>query len=354
MFDGKIIGETKKSKKTLPYFFPPPIKTYLNIASFSSMILSNPKNLDWFHSLFFQIRINFDSSHAISFFPKDIERHSCNLLSHFCLQDKLLDIEEDELVGKITSWIDKDYYVKIDLDESLFAETRVKESKLHLFNIIGYDLDRKVFLIMNFDKKHNLSIIEISFGDLIKAFASESTKNLLKKSSIKNIQDDSSGFLIRLYKLNNSFQFNLNKNIIKNQFELYLKSENMYFNSYYYQYEKEEGGIWGINVTKEISNFLENNSDIKNMDYRVAHGLYEHKMLMYEKIKHFEKRNIIDSNNNYSKLYCPVVSEAQKIRYNCMEFNFSQKSSLIKDSIERLQFIFELEEKIISRVRDKI
>ena len=110
-------------------------------------------------------------------------------------------------------WINNKHYVQIYLTNAEITGTywynKKKFNNLGEALFFGYDMEKKIFNFLGFDKKRKFTMLEMPFDDLVNAFFSPMTRKLVENCDWPVVGNE---FGIILYKFNNKAKYLLNFN----------------------------------------------------------------------------------------------------------------------------------------------
>jgi hypothetical protein len=344
--EGSINSEKKeKNCHILPLFFPPPVCSYLHHAIPLSIILSNPHSIEWFYCNYLQTCNLLDNrpypNEYFQFFP-----HNFNWEGSYFLDVQWWQYDNtDEIIDFCRYWIKKGFYLDFDIWEADLPGTRGygKFKVTHQCLIYGYDDEKKEFYSINFDPKLTFCIIKHTYADFIKAFKSvcvylKETKQYLKEE-----------YTLRILKPQDR-EYNLEIPVLKQIFLDYLNSYNSAKKHYYANYfEKKRYTKWGVDVVSYLIDYIENNNRRK-IDYRAFHGLWEHKVIMADRVTYLTQKNMIKADDVILQEFHKIVTLAKAVRLLIIKYNITFEKNLLTKVFTNLKDIFTIEKQSIESV----
>lgn len=332
-----------KKEICLPIAYPPLITAYLPISIVSNIAVANSNNLNWIMQNFVQI-FKYEKSDKVESFPiqKFIYQQQATITINE-INGHMIDMKRISIVEDIVKWIDEKKYVVVYLDESRIEGMRLYEKYafLHSQFIFGYNLEKRVFKVLNFSQDtKNMKIIDVGFESLAKNFYSEQTAELYTKD---NVSLDLVGkkYRIVLLSYNDCCKYidnTLNKEVMREQIRQYVYSINSSMYTSYFTGNVK--GKWGLSVYEEIKQLLQKQKD--NLDIRYICLLYEHKVFMRERLEYFDK----ELTNQYQE----VVKKAKILKMLCLKYIYTKQQKLFDRIIKLISDIQEEEKEILIQV----
>lgn len=309
---GEIIVEENEDKiKSLPIFFPPPIKYSLHGAITLAIILANPNTYEWYINNFIQMCFdkNYCQSigeHPIQIYPVHLTRSGKNaaslVLNDILLSSDIVTLDRSNIVDSMVKWIDKGFYISATVNVTKFPGTKYYQNpfRLHGCTCFGYDLKKNSFKIIDYNEKQILSIIEVSFDNYINAFFYSNEKNYV--------------YQIALRRVKSNFKYTFDFAMMKRQLYEYLFSKDSGKRDVLL-YSKDVEWVWGINVYSYFVPFVKMCIEKLGMiDIRPFCALQEHKCLMYERIRFLEQKGILKERHKLSEKYLEVMKLADILK----------------------------------------
>ena len=346
---GKIIVEENENEiKSLPIFFPPPIKYSLHGAITSAIILANPNTYEWYINNFIQICFDKDYSqnigeHMFQIYPVHLTRSGKNaaslVLDDILLSSDIVNVDRSNIVDSMVKWINKGFYISSVVNVTKFPGTKYYQNpfRLHGCTCFGYDLKKNSFKIIDFNEKQILSIIEVSFENYINAFFYSNDKNFVYQISLRRVKSN--------------FKYAFDFTMMKRQLYEYLCSKDSGKRDILL-YSKDVEWVWGIKVYSYFVPFVKMCIDkLRMIDIRPFCALHEHKCLMYERIRFLEQKGILKKRHNLSEKYLDVVKNADILKIYILKNEKEIVSTFSTDFIKKqIIHIKQQEKKILKNV----
>ena len=346
MNDTILISNNNVKKIKLPIYHPSPVIVYLGYAQYLSIILSNNNNFNWYISNFIHYYVHLkEKEHIFDFyFPNVVEWQNSLPLRVYKLQDKLIGINRINIIEDIIQWINNGYYIRLEINEKNITGTQITVDLIHPIFIYGYDLENRTFLSINFDEEYTYDLMNISFAEIEEAFYSKTTSSLISNTYYTNVTEDANEYLIILYKLRNShYSFDIKKFVI--DIELYMNGTNVSTLYPCLRKPADECSFWGINIYKGINEYLKSHKG--KIDYRIFHGLWEHKKIMTTRLNYLEEKGFLKSEAKISKKFSAIKTMSDNLRILILKYHFTRKRDLIDRSISLTDEIYLSEKSVL-------
>lgn len=345
MLDSNCIlsGLKENERIELPIFYPSPIYYSLNTALNLSIVLTIPESYKWFYNCMLQLAFNKNwemdhQNHPLDIYPANmirIGRHGESIFVHEHLIDidgTIIKIERSNFLKRIVSWIKNGIYILTYADVSKLPGTKYygQSEYIHDTLVFGYDNIKKNVKMLDFNEKGKLSLLNVPYSALEEAVYSPSKHSVL--TLINPRRNSTYEFNLELYK-----EFIEDYYLGKNTANRYSHILNIYGDYW-----------WGLNIYEPFKEFVKySKCELKVLDYRPFHALYEHKKCMLLSVEYLENNHII--NNEVVKISDNIknlVSKADILRMRALKFNISANNMEIEKIMELLAAL-ESEEKLI-------
>lgn len=269
------------NSKKLP-LVDPPVKTYQCLAYPLSIILAHEEAWPWFYSNFIQL-------YAIN--HRDITMHSHGEFDHYpwlttTVRETGEFADESGLIDLIIASIDEEKYIYLFVDEFYLEHSAAYQQYpfIHDLLIHGYDNERNVVHASGFTKNRTYSCYTVSFASLIKAAL---TEHCTLHRNVTLLQ-------YKKYRYDNYtyLSHHFDPRDIAAQLEDYLLNRNTFARSR--TNHTPNLHMHGIQVYTVVQRHIQRAQQTETMDIRPFHCIYEHKLLMRDRIQFLEKRLHID------------------------------------------------------------
>lgn len=318
---------TEKRNVILPVNYPP-ITSWQWHASLFSILGNEELALNWIYSNYIQLRcypeideITRNNILVCDFMPGDSSLLECPyLLTEIITQKQVLYYFNDILDFLLKS-LDLSYYIYGVCDETdmLNRGRRI----LHQLFIYGYDLEKQIFYVGDFTFARKYMYTTVTFDQVIKGFLNvKPGEDFAFNHNFK----DMCGFYLISKNLNSKY-YDFDIQLVKRNLNEYL---NCYDSKDYFRQKRNlsDSNIFGVNtygeIIKQISLIEENITTW--YDYRAFHILYDHKVLMKNRLKYMMDKNYIPFNQDILSRYYSVEKKILVSR------NSFIKASVTKDT----------------------
>lgn len=314
----------------LPICFPPPVLLFAHHFIPTTIICAYDNTLDWYYSNFIQLCIprQFNPrAEFLNFYPAFMTEQNSVFLTLYKLNEKLASINENNLIDHIIDWLNNNFYFVSFINGAEIPGTflhSVKDDRLLEAFIFGYDREEELFQLLGFNRLREIKVINITFNDFKKAFFSSKTKKLLEEP-VWTFGDE---FCITLYQFNKNAKYKLDRGHIANQIKEYLNSENS-ATHYRVLNTNKIDYLFGMDIYEVLIDYL-SEKELSKIDFKIFHGLWEHKRIMMERIKYLTGLNYLTNSNNYADRYSSIEKQAQHIRMLSLKFRKTFDKEIIK------------------------
>lgn len=302
----------KEGIRILPVCEKPPIIMYLHHAIPLSIILLH--DIRYLYKHFIQL---YWSKKWPNSWPSIFDFYIPNIINKNAFNNQIINnntikIDKVTIVEQTIHWINEGYYPQFTSDESLLPGTEQFGKSRPIYHqafYYGYDKNKKIFKMLNFDTNKNFKSIDIHFDDFINSifFDRKLERNNLRSTVFLNVV---------LWKVNETF-LNYNytdQEVIKSislEIAEYLNCKKSNFDE---RLILPQDLLWGKDIV--YYNLI---ALLKN-EYPSAYGLqgivgfYEHKKVMLERLLYLNKNDLIgiDIITNYTTV-CKNAELAKNI-----------------------------------------
>lgn len=334
-------------KKILPVDFPPKSKLY-NCHIYSTATM----DINYIYSNYIQLCLDpEDKGRCLNYYPSDFTFSGWPYVGPSYIDDEMLTFDDKLIIEKLIDWIDKDNYISICLPEFLLPGTQFYNQHVPIENIFvylhdvfiyGYNKEKEIFKIICFDQSKELSIIDVSFNDLYNAYNSE---EIIKAFEFRNnIYPSGKRFDIKLFKiLNKEKKYNISKERIKEHLEHYLNSKDS--SHFFAGVDHQQEMWWGIDVYKKIKSLIL--EDYYIFDYKMFYGIWEHKIIMKDRIEYLIQNNII-TDFDYLESIEEIINITEKLKKISVKTVVTKTRRYAQKMIDLLEIIYIKEQDFIS------
>lgn len=330
----------------LPIVTPTPIYYSLFAADKLSMIMLNKNAQNWIYNNFIQLvfykenlkKFRFDS-HCVAIWPVDtmkMDYTGANLfLREYHINDKIYNLTRENLIENIKSWIDRGFYIIGNVDVTKLKGTRYygKPPFCHSAMIIGYN--KTQLYQFDFSEKGNLGIIRIANDDFIDSVFSESLEMIFRNRKHMDVR-----YNFSLFELKDEFrsECKLDTEVIKFWVKSYIDCADCGITTDFFMRREELAS--GFDVYDNVNRIIEiMANEHQEIDYRMFHAIYEHKLIMRERVKFLLEKGYLDGDFNLLFMCEENVKFAEIIKNYVLKYNFKQSENCliqIKNCLNKL------------------
>ena len=244
----------------------------------------------------------------------------------------------DKILSYIINKINEEKYICTMLNEYYVPERKNYKNEYfeHDIMIYGYNTDEKVINIIGYNNDGKYVASNISFCEFVKAFE---TNNLF----LKLIEINKNKYDYNIFKFKDFLVDYIKGTDCKNKLDKYVdvsKGELSFFVGKYTNHTKVSFGIKIYDALKYYLMFVTSNDT--EMDYRPFYTLYEHKVLMLERlniVNVLEKKNI----DKVILEYQNILEKSRIILNLIIKYQFKHEKEYIDQICKMLQEIKEQE-----------
>lgn len=316
----------------------PMITTYTQHAHLLSILGIYDFTYSWIFSNYIQLYINKDYKHNWSdfYFPFPYELRSVDTCKWIKSQklDRKITVKWSSIIDFVIDCVNSNNYVHTMINYFyLPVSDRYNRKNLnHDILIYGYDLEEDILYVSDFFKNGVYNNEKISFSDFSLAYAKYD----------QAINNDYLNEMIYLYKLNKQYDYKFNIKNITNSIKDYLTCNiPEYWNNY--NADNKEAIVFGMDIYSTLRNYINIviSKEESYFDIRPFYLLYDHKKMMYLRLKFMNKQGYflkIDYNQN---IVCinEIMVMAKTLVNLITKYNYSRKITLKDRMIELLSDI---------------
>lgn len=273
----------------------PPVKVYHHHAFCLGIILTEPEGFKWILNNYIQVcYYNNMPYYAFDYY---MDYPTCQpVFEREHINDDMFVMSKIKVMKYIINALNTGRYVTACVDEFYIPERSAYMYSHFDHNILiyGYDNVTKKFNTCGYNDQGKYKQLEISYSDI-------------KKSSPHDID---------LLKIRKGFEYQVNIEDVIRQIRQYLNLENTAQVGAY----PKEGLYVGLNACIELQdNFYKDSQELKQLDMRPVCLLFEHKKLMYERIKYIGKTYSIDVEKVLQQ-YDTIVKQSEILKQMVLKY----------------------------------
>jgi hypothetical protein len=259
-------------------------------------------------------------------------------LKRFEIPLNMISLYEPSYARFIKHCIDNDLYVYTYVN-TLHIGKYGRNAETTSFNghpvfIYGYNDDASTFSIADFFKNDKYSFAECTYDEMEAALKSESTDFLSLDESVKY-------FIAIQYKNSDTFHFSMD--YVRETVKAYIDPDPKQTEKFtrhvelmYQHLNWKMSAIIGVNIYRFLSDFAKmylalREYGVTGIDIRPFHALYDHKVMMCERLNYFLKRNYLSAEKRESiSDYEAVRNKAEIARGLILKYNTNLKDSALR------------------------
>jgi hypothetical protein len=304
--------------KKLPVTYPTITSWQWHATLFS--ILSDDENAKkWIFSNYIQMRcyniqeiFTGDDMLFADIMPGSSSLKECPYLITSLMTKQQIESYCGNIIDFIIKTIDLDGYVYGVFDEAkILCDAEVDYKFPHELFIYGYNMEEEVFYVGDFTFKDHYSYNTVSFQDIEKGY------NVITASDDHMFKDDYKGTrgLYVILKNSDTPYYELDTTLIRDTLREYLNSVDTK-NHFRMMRNRFDDTTFGVNVYDRVLERINQQMASEEPDYdiRALHLMYDHKVLMYERLKYMMANGYLDYNEGILKDYEVVVKNMMTAR----------------------------------------
>lgn len=224
----------------------------------------------------------------------------------------------------VKTYLSNGIYLDVYINEFYIKNRKAYNSyKYYHSNLIyGFDDDREIFNIMGYDSQGMLIVSELEYKNFKKAISEDINKVMQHSKGIQYYMD--------------YFSDSFDPKLLIDYLKEYINSENSSYKYRALSHFKTEK-CFGISLYDYYSSEY---TDDFIFDYRISYILYEHKLIMVDRLKFLYERNYL-TNKEYkelTKVFNVLLEKSEMIKNLIIKYkilpNEKTKKSIINNLIE--------------------
>lgn len=337
-------------KKILPYKYPEITSWTWTAGNFA--ILGNYSNATaWLYSNFAQLFCErYDKWVSVHYIPHlDVFSNNPFFQSSLLSRELIFELNID-IISFVKKCIELNYYIYCKVDE---GGMRGKNRFLHELMVFGYD-----------DASETLQIADFTFSNSQKYMFSSTTYEKFRKAyeSVMLEEDDMQDGIggdggILIFKVNDEYEYEFNQQLLITSLKDYLNGTDSGSNYRTYDLNKASSfskGLrdvcYGINIYKEIMRYYKEVATGSNKFYiQPLHVLYDHKVLMVDRIKYLREQKNIDISKSVTEDFLKLMKKVEIIRNMGVKYWINKDTKILEKIVKNLDAIMEEDKKVTKR-----
>ena len=299
------------NKKKLPVTYPM-ITSWQWHATLFSILSSNDNAKKWIFSNYIQLRcyniveiFTGDDMLFTDIMPGSSSLQECPYLITSLLTKEQIESYCGNIIDFIIKTIDLGGYVYGVIDEArILSDFEVDYKFPHELFIYGYDMDQEVFYVGDFTFKDRYSHSKVSFEDVRRGY------EVISAPEDHMFKDDYKGTrgLYVIQKNVDTCYYNVDTTLIRDTLREYLSSADTK-NHFRMMRNRFNDTTFGVKVYDRVLDRINMQMSKKEPDFdiRALHVMYDHKVLMYERIKYLMANGYLNYDQDLLDTYQLVV-----------------------------------------------
>jgi hypothetical protein len=332
--------------KTLPVK-PPLVTSFGLYANKLSVLAAYPETWSWFFNNFILLRCGKESR---LMFHDTIFRES-PWTQNFALPRNMVTNWIQPISEFLIDCINQEYYIYLEVDKFFIANSSYfgKRHFTHDLFVYGYDRQAGTFNISGNLQEGKYVYTTCTFQEMDRAY---------KKSVIDVDKDWLGGIVLYKFKSEKNVRFDLAR--VKWLLQHYLNSTNaMEFSNHQFKIVKPANFSFGIStydhLVRDLKSYTEiNTMNIRPIDVRSYHVLYDHKKTMKARLEFMTNNGYMEPNNEHIEQYDKICTDSLVMRNLVVKYQVTQDIKIISKLITRLEQLKEHETKVLRKLIEEL
>ncbi|MBO6166666.1 MAG: hypothetical protein J6O17_09925 [Eubacterium sp.] len=317
--------------KKLPVTYPM-ITSWQWHATLFSILSGDDNAKKWIFSNYIQLRcynieeiFTGDDILLTDIMPGSSSLKECPYLITSLLTKQQIESYCGNIIDFIIKTIDLDGYVYGVFDEArILSDIEVDYKFPHELFIYGYDMEKEIFYVGDFTFQDKYSYNTVSFEDVRRGY------EVISAPEDHMFKDDYKGTrgLFVIQKNVNTVYYDVDTALIRDTIKEYLSSADTK-NHFRMMRNRFNDTTFGIKVYDRVLDRIHLQMDKKEPDFdvRALHIMYDHKVLMYERIKYLMANGYLNYDQDLLDTYQLVVKNMLTARNLLIKISINGKLS---------------------------
>ena len=300
-------------KKKLP-LAKPLITSWQWHASLFSILSDDENAKKWIFSNYIQLRCydieerwTGDTILLTDMMPGSSSLKQCPYLMFSMMTKAQIESYCGNIIDFIIKTIDLGGYVYGAFDEArMICNASVDFKFSHELFIYGYNMEEEVFYVGDFTFKDKYAYTTVKFEDVKRGF------DVLTAGEDHVFKDDYKGTrgLYVIQKNIDSRYYDIDTHLIKRTLEEYLNSKDTK-SHFRMMRNRFDDTVFGVSVYEALKNRVDKqlHAEEPDFDIRALHIAYDHKVLMYDRLKYLMANEVIPFDQDMLDKYAEVVDD---------------------------------------------
>ncbi|MWC27647.1 hypothetical protein [Paenibacillus sp. MMS18-CY102] len=323
--------------KILPMNYPP-VTSWTWHANLLSVITNYEETNDWLYSNYIQLVC--EGGSYIDFFPRATAKQDCPWTYNQIIKRETIELLAKDICSFFIESINMDNYIFGVFEQSFFFKGCDTPLPHELF-IYGYDLEKRLFYVADFTFKDAYSYETVTFEQLEAAYwgiGEDRDYNFDGRGGIE---------LLSFY---SKTHYDFDVYFVAESIKEYIHSTNT--SDKYRMFKNSTPGEYGLNVYTTLGTFLEENPDFR--DYKPLHILFDHKVLMLERIKFMGMHGFLSNSEEIYEQYTAVFENIRNARNLFLKKLFKNSATINNRIIEILHIAQNKEKEVLQLLLDNL
>ena len=319
-------------KKRLPVTRTPMITSWQWHATLFSILSEDDNAKKWIFSNYIQYRcyeieeiFTGDKMLFTDIMPGSSSLKECPYLITSLMTKEQIESYCGDIVDFIIKTIDLGGYVYGVFDEAkILSDVNVDYKFPHELFIYGYDIDGEGFYVGDFTFKDKYAHNKLSFEDVRKGY------DVITASDDHMFKDDYNGTrgLYVIFKNTDTCYYQLDTVLIRDTLREYLNSQDTK-NHFRMMRNRFNDTTFGVEVYDKVLERINYQMSLEEPDFdvRALHVMYDHKVLMLERIKYLMANGYLNYDEDLIKSYEEVVKNMLAARNLLLKISLNGNTS---------------------------
>lgn len=317
-------------KKILPVQYPKITSWQWHATLFS--ILGDDENFKkWVYSNYIQLRcyhiteiFTGDDMLFADIMPGSSSLKECPyIITSLMTKNQIDSYCNGDVLDFIIKTIDMGGYVYGVFDEAkILCDVDLDYKFPHELFIYGYDKEKKIFNVGDFTFNEKYAYTTVTFEEVEQGY------NVIAPKDDHMFKDDYKGTrgLYVIWKNNETPYYELDEKLIARTLHEYLECLDTK-DHFRMMRNRFDDTIFGIDVYDSVLKQVEKQVESGDFDIRATHIMYDHKVLMYDRIQYLMEKNVIPMDQALLDEYAEVVDDVLASRNLVIRISISGDTS---------------------------
>lgn len=284
--------------------------------------------------------------------PGSSSLKQCPYLITSLMTKEQIESYTSSVIDFIIKTIDINGYVYGVFDEAkILCDVNVDYKFPHELFIYGYNMEKEIFYVADFTFTDHYSYSTVSFKDVERGYS------VISASDDHMFKDDYKGTrgLYVILKNTNTRYYDLDIELIKTTLHEYLESKDTK-NHFRMLRNRFNDTTFGVDVYDKVIETIDRQLHMEEPDFdiRALHIVYDHKVLMYDRIKYLMANDYIPMDQALLDEYLTVVDNALTARNLLVRISITDEIDRADRFPKYLNAAKETEIKVLTKVLEQL